>query len=616
MSGVTPQVATAPARAEASAGKVYLVTDCGSTTTKAVLITSRGNRYRLTARAEVPTTVEVPRADVMAGVLGAVGEVAVAAGRKLLTADGAHLIIPAQEQVGVDLYLSTSSAGGGLRMLVMGAVRGMSAASAERTALGAGAIVTDVLAFGDDLSLAERITLLRERRPDMILLSGGTNGGGTGQVIGLAEQIAAAAPRPRYGEDRLLPVIYAGNREARGKVAAALGDRVELIVVDNLRPTLEEENLGPARRQIHAVFLSHVMANAPGYGGLSDMCGVPVMPTPAACGAMVRRLAAERGGDVLAVDVGGATTDVFSVRQGVLSRTVSANLGLSYSIGNVCQEAGATRLRRWLPWEMPVAELNDRIMNKMIRPTTVPHSVTDLVLEHAAAREAVRLACAQHQAASQELKGVRRLRSLGETFAEGDPGITADLRRVDIIVGSGGVLAKAPRRRQAALVLIDAVQPLGVTELVLDAASVLPHLGVLATVDAGAAFDVLENDCLLPLGVCVAPAGRRRRPGRLLVRCCLVGAAGDEAVDLCAGELRCLELAPGAQAHLSLAPVRGVDVGAGPGRPLQRVVHGGDVGVVLDGRGRPLVWPGDPADRRRLVRQWHDALDLYPEVRS
>ena len=114
----------------------------------------------------------------------------------------------------------------------------------------------------------------------------------------------------------------------------------DLTVVDNLRPVLERENLGPARDAIHDLFLEHVMAHAPGYDKLIEWTDAPIMPTPGAVGNILQTIARERGINVVGVDIGGATTDVFSVFDGTFNRTVSANLGMSYSIFNVCAEAG------------------------------------------------------------------------------------------------------------------------------------------------------------------------------------------------------------------------------------------------------------------------------------
>ncbi|HWO56502.1 MAG TPA: glutamate mutase L, partial [bacterium] len=240
---------------------VILATDCGSTTTKAILIENRGGEYRLIVRGEAPTTVEAPFEDVTMGVLNAVGEVEELSGRKLLDPSG-RIITPANGNVGTDIFISTSSAGGGLQMMVAGVVRSMTAESAERAALGAGSIVMDVIASNDKRLPHEQIERIRRLRPDMILLSGGIDGGTTTHVVEIAELIAAADPRPRLGTGYKLPVIFAGNKDAIEAVRRTLQEKTDLSIVDNLRPVLERENLLPAREKIHDLFMEHVMAQA------------------------------------------------------------------------------------------------------------------------------------------------------------------------------------------------------------------------------------------------------------------------------------------------------------------------------------------------------------------
>ena len=364
---------------------IIIATDCGSTTTKAILIERKAEGYRQTCRGEAPTTVEAPFEDVTRGVLNAIQEVEELSGRTIL--DGERIITPAAGDTGVDIYISTSSAGGGLQMMVAGVVQAMSGESAQRCALGAGAIVMDTLAANDGRLPHEKIERIRQLRPDMVLLSGGTDGGTVSHVVELAEFIAAADPKPRFGSGFMLPVIYAGNIDAGEEVERVLGEMSALTITENIRPTMEEENLGPARHVIHDLFLEHVMAQAPGYRKLMGWTGAPIMPTPGAVGQIMQTIARQQEINVVGVDIGGATTDVFSVFGEVFNRTVSANLGMSYSISNVLAEAGLEQILRWVAFDIEEADLRDRIKNKMIRPTTIPQLLQELQVEQAIARE-------------------------------------------------------------------------------------------------------------------------------------------------------------------------------------------------------------------------------------
>src|SRR5215831_2332444 len=505
-----------------------LATDCGSTTTKAILIERGADGYRLIVRGEAPTTVEAPFEDVTRGVLNAVREVEELAGRRIL--DGESIVSPQSGDVGVDLYLSTSSAGGGLQMTVSGLVMQMTGESAQRAALGAGAIVMDVIALNDGRRPHEKIRRLRQLRPDMILLSGGTDGGDTKRVVEIAEVLAAADPKARLGAGYELPVIYAGNRDAAPMVRQTLESRTALTVVPNLRPALERENLAPARDAIHELFMEHVMAHAPGYKKLMSWTPVPVMPTPGAVGIIIEKVAKRDGVAVVGVDIGGATTDVFSVFQGVFNRTVSANLGMSYSVSNVMAEAGIENILRWVPFEVDEVDLRNRIKNKMIRPTTIPQTLEDLVIEQAIAREALRLAFEQHRMLATTLKGVQTERTISDIMAQSQSGASlVDLLDLGLLVGSGGVLSHAPRRVQAAAMMVDAFLPEGLTHLAVDSIFMAPQLGVLSTVHEPAATQVFERDCPIRLGSALAPIGHAR-PGApcLTVE---VTAAGFQSVD-------------------------------------------------------------------------------------
>jgi uncharacterized protein (TIGR01319 family) len=600
--------------------QVILATDCGSTTTKAILIQKVGDEYRQTHRGEAPTTVEAPFEDVTMGVLNAVAEVGELAGRRLIDDEG-RIIKPATAAEGCDIYISTSSAGGGLQMMVAGVVRRMTAESAERAALGAGSIVMDVIAANDKRLPHQQIERIRQLRPDMILLSGGIDGGTKTHVVELAELVSAADPRPRLGTGYKLPVIYAGNQDAAAEVTQRLGEKTDLSVVANLRPVLERENLGPAREKIHDLFLEHVMAQAPGYRKLMGWTDAPIMPTPGAVGDILRTIAERMGIQAVGVDIGGATTDVFSVFRvpgesgTVFNRTVSANLGMSYSISNVFAEAGLANILRWVPFVMDERDLRNRIKNKMIRPTTIPQTMEELVLEQAVAKEALRLAFAQHKAFATTLKGVQKQRTISDTFDQSDSGDTVvDMKTLDLLVASGGVLSHAPRMSQTALMLIDAFQPEFTTVLAKDSIFMMPHLGVLAKVHPQAATEVFEKDCLITLGTCIAASGTGK-PGKECFRyeAALPGGRTDAGA-IALGEMKRIPLGPGETATVRLTAAKGFDVGGGKGGTVETTAKGGEVGLVLDGRGRPLAIPEDGAERVRRLTSWMAALDVYPKA--
>jgi uncharacterized protein (TIGR01319 family) len=471
----------------------------------------------------------------------------------------------------------------------------------------------DTVATNDRRLPHEKIERIRHLRPDMILLAGGTDGGTVKHVVALAELLAAAQPRPRLGSGYNLPVIYAGNSQVQSEIERLLGGKVALQFVSNVRPTLELENLSPARDAIHELFMEHVMAQAPGYGKLMSWADVPIMPTPGAMGLIIQALAERDKVNVVGVDIGGATTDVFSVFEGVFNRTVSANLGMSYSVSNVLAEAGIGNIQRWVPFALEEHELRDRIGNKMIRPTTIPETLDELKIEQAIAREALRLSFIQHKQFAVKLRGVQTERSISDAFDQSGEDTLIDMMALDLLVGSGGVLSHAPRRVQSMMMMIDAFEVEGVTELAVDSIFMMPHLGVLSTVHPAAATEVFEKDCLIRLGTCIAPVGRPRGGALCTVELTLPGGKTLRE-ELKPGALRKVDLGPDEVAKAILTPVRGVDIGAGPGQRVERTVRGGvAAGLLFDGRGRRPLPVSIGADARvAAAARMSSELALYP----
>ncbi len=591
---------------------VIIATDCGSTTTKAILIEKKDGEYRQTFRGEAPTTVEAPFEDVTRGVINSIMEIQEISGRKMLD-ENENIIYDVTDSQGVDAYISTSSAGGGLQMMVAGAIKTMTAESAQRAALGAGAIVMDILASNDKRLPHQKIERIRQLRPDMILLSGGTDGGTVTHVVELGEYIGAADPKPRLGNDYQLPVLYAGNIEARDQIKAILDEKMALVITDNLRPTLEKENLLPARLEIQKLFLEHVMAQAPGYKKLMEMTSTDIMPTPGAVGQIMQTIAKVHNINVVGVDIGGATTDVFSVIGDTFNRTVSANYGMSYSISNVLADAGLNNVYRWISFEIEEKDVRDRIKNKMIRPTTIPHSLEELKIEQAIAREALRLSFDQHKLLAVGLKGVQQTRSIADVFSQESTGQSIiDMVNLDMIVGSGGVLSHAPRRAQSMSMMIDSFLPEGITIMAVDSIFMMPHLGVLSKINEKAATEVFEKDCLIYLGTCVAPVGISKPGTKVMDYKIKMGEkVFEESINF--GELKFYNLGLGEVAEIDMDPTKYFDMGKGKGKSLKAEIKGGVVGLVIDARGRGLQFPKEETARKSAINDWNKAMNLYPK---
>lgn len=391
-----------------------LCVDLGSTFTKAALVDTADGR--LLGRAEHRTTVGT---DVMDG----------------LEACRRRLGIGPDTEV-----LACSSAGGGLRIAVVGTQELVTAEAGRRVALSSGGRVVAVLHGGLD---EEALAVLRAARPDVLLLVGGTDGGNS-EVLRADAEVLAGARWPG-------PVVAAGDLTARDDVVAVLraaGVATEAAV--NVVPRIGVLEPSGARHAIRETFLRHVI----GGKGLSrrvDLASLVLGPTPDLVLRGVEVLAAVAGEDVVVVDVGGATTDVHSVvrldpedaglaRDVVaptpVTRTVEGDLGMRWSATSTWQaghEAG-------LPAAIPLLEQAARRRHE--DPGLLPCSTQDHDDDLALAGIAATLAVRRHAGRSRVVIGPE-----GRVVERSG----TDLRRVGLLVGSGGALRHADPARATRL---------------------------------------------------------------------------------------------------------------------------------------------------------------------
>lgn len=572
-----------------------LALDCGSTMTQAVLIDQVDGEYRLVARAETPSTIEPPWNNVTASVRQAVAQMSEVTGWHLLDEQG-QIISPEHQGGGVDAVVITTSASNPLRLVLAGVMRDVSLVSARRALSTTYAVVEGVISLNrrnggehrvnDDIQ--GQVELIQKLEPDAIVIVGGIDGGASRPVLQSAEAVAiATSTLPRSERPS---IIFAGNAELRPEVAEVVGGETELRAVDNVRPSLQLENPGPLQTEVEEMYCERKMERLPGFGILSSWSPAPILPTAKAFAYTIQYLAQLDGINVLGLDVGGGSTTVAAVVDEKLDISVRSDLGLSYNIARLLDQIPIESITRWLPFEMDPIALNNTLHNKAIKYQTVPQTRQELLLEQALTREIIRLT----------------LNDLMPRWPKSSSVLYADLLpKFHLIVGGGGVLANTPNYGQAALILLDALQPVGVTGMVLDKVRLMAPLGVAAMVNPVAAVEVMERDALLKLGTVVAPVGMAREgdialtfkieyeDGRLL------------EVEVPYGSLEVIPLPTGQTANLELRPTRRFDVGLGTkGQAGTTKVEGGIIGIIIDARGRPLPIAEDPEDQREKMQRW------------
>lgn len=402
----------------------HLVIDFGSTYTKAVLFDLE--TARILGMGYAPSTVGT---DVRAGL---------AAALKSIGDDLKPTQAPAH---------ACSSAAGGLRMVVVGLVPSLSLEAAQRAALGAGAKV--VGAYGFKLSAGDLDEIVAHA-PDILLLAGGTDGGDEEIIVHNAERLA---------KRRLdCPTIVAGNKSVVDECAGSLRSAgITVFVVPNILPEVDKLNVAPVHAKIREIFMDRII-HAKGIDKVGDEIDLtdPIVPTPRAILDAAQILSNGMKGDVVVVDIGGATTDVHSIASGAprtpgvvqrglpelhAKRTVEGDLGMRVNAPTVLARAGAAALSEsCAALEHPATEQEiEAYVAKVGRETgLVSEREGDLAVDAAIARAAASLAMVRHAGQVKEI-----FTATGPVpIQEGK-----DLTGVRMLIGVGGVLAHGMHAR-------------------------------------------------------------------------------------------------------------------------------------------------------------------------
>jgi hypothetical protein len=562
----------------------FLIAECGHTTTTAVLFDAAQDGYRLVARGVAPSTVDAPWHDAAVGVQHAIAQIAAATGRPLLEESGA-LIMPTREEdgAGVDYFGLVVSSAGPLKVLVAGLLDDVSLASARRILSTIYADEVDSFSLADGRTLQEQLSAVWQKKPDLILMTGGTDGGAVDRSKQLLEVIRLAVGLPEEGPRP--EILYAGNSALRELVTETLGELTNLHVADNARPSLESEQLDDATRQLGELYEQHKIGRLPGISELYASSSFPVQTTARAFGVMMQYLAHLYRGHLLGVDLGSDTTTLISARPESMQLAIYNDLGLGRPLRHLLDHIEPAAILDWTPDEVTPAALRDFMFNKSLRPGTLPLTEEDLHLEQAIGRQILRYALDQ---AAARWGWPRR----------------ANLPPLKMLVLRGSLFTEAPKQGQPLLMLLDALQPVGIFSVLLDKYGVLPALGAIAPHEPLVPVQSLEAGALTELGWVVAPLGRAR-PGQQVMQVQMKTKEGSVVqMEVEYGTIELLPLAVGQEAQVTLQPLRRFDIGYGPGKGRSLTIHGSALGLVIDARGRPLQLPSDAAERREQVRRW------------
>jgi hypothetical protein len=564
-----------------------LAVDFGNVHTRAVLIDLVEGVYKPIAFGEVRTTGGFPHGDVSVGLGRALQQITRATGRHLLDEGGQVITPEGADRSGVDTYLITTSIGRPLRTVVIGLTDEMSVASALRAVAGTYVQVVETLTLEDGRGENDHLNAIVLSRPDLIFIAGGTEGGARETLLMLARR-AALALRLMMHDNRQRIILYAGNSALIDQIQALFKDHALVMLAQNVRPSAALEETIPASAQLSLAYDRIAEERGAGFDKTAQGSALGVLATAQSYSMVVRYLG-RISGSALALDMGSGVSTLAAAIGEKSTTTIRSDIGLGHSAATLVQATGADAVQRWLPLVMSDDDIRSYALNKSLRPGTLPENLRELYIEHACVR-----------AGGRALVGTAR--PLWTDDARPDP--DAALPPFKTIIAAGAAFANTGRPGLSAMLLLDALQPTGVTDLLLDNNALIPALGALARVQPETFVQLLDEGGIMSLGTCFSVGGSPRAgKAALRVRITL---PNREVIrkEVPGGSLWVYPLPLGVKAMIDVRVVgRGASIGGK--RTIRMEVTGGTAGVIFDARGRPLPLALTPAERAEQLPAWY-----------
>ena len=382
-------------------------------------------------------------------------------------------------------------------------------------------------------------------------------------------------------KDKIPEIVYAGNSSLAAMFQESLKDTVDLKVVPNIRPTIEMENLAPARSTLSSVVTDIRARQWPGLSALGNICSFPPAPASIAFGRILEFLGKSHDPSkgVLGVDLG-ANSTIFAASNGLHHDLRVYPHGMGEGLAGFLKDVNPEEVLNWLPQELPWNDLLDYFHQKITFPGSVPANRAALDYEQAAARAILRRDMFHF------------LQDWGMENIAFEP-----------IMVSGAVLSNAISPWQTLLMILDGLQPVGISTIILDQHGLTASLGAIAEINPLIPVQILESSAYIPLATVVCPFSEEAF-GTKILRAVLEYEDGNfNRFDIAQGNLMQIPLAQGQKANLQFEPIRRVMID--PVIPSYGFkVMGGLCGLVIDARGRPINVPRDAKARIALLNKW------------
>lgn len=545
----------------------YLVAECGTTNTAVTLFDVAGGSFQILARGVSQTTAGSPWRDVNQGILNAIDQIEANSERALLSRGKTVRRSPAHGGAGVDYFGTVVSAAPPIKTLLVGLLDDVSLASGRRALNSIYSQEVDCFSLADNRSQQEQLTAMLRHQPDLIFIVGGTDGGAEHRLLRLVETVAFGLQL--MSDSQLPTVIYAGNREMRPKVEAALVEYCDLLIADNVRPSLDHEFFDQAIALFGEYYATHQVSKLSGFETISAWSDLPVIPVAHGFGAICEFIATLRKGRVLGVDIGSNNVTILAAEPDYVYLDVNSDLGLGSPLAKLWNHVEISEVANWAGLVNKQDQVVDYVANKAIWPGTIPMDQTQLFIEQSIARAILKHAATKAYACWNW--------SSGEMF---EP--------IKSLILRGAIMSNSAYVRRLVLMILDALQPAGIFSVLVDRFGVLAAMGLLSFHNPHLVVQILQGQGKERLGWVIAPKSSAKEGHVVLRLSVTVEDQPTQQLEIRQGDVDHIPLRRDQRARVIAEPSPRTDIGAGPGKSRTLPISGGLLGILIDARGRPI----------------------------
>lgn len=564
--------------------KSVLGIEIGDVHTRGHLFDIVENSYRLIASSYAPTTSFYPILDIGDAIYEVLSRIQEICGRTLIEKSG-ELILPALPTGdGVDQFYITTSCFSSLQVVAVGLLNDVSLDSARKLCNATYANLLESIGINDRRSYSQQLDTLLTIRPDLVIFTGGTDGGASRSLLRTAELVSTAL--------QLLPrgtrpqILYCGNQVLSAQLKDVFERYTTVRSAPNIRPSFEGENLEPALIELDALVMEKMNEEIGGLKRISPLCTTPPQLKNQGFMRMIKFLGRQydplKG--VLGLDVG-MNYSMAAYSNDRVSILNTFNFGIGSGLEAFLRKGDIKDISRWLTFPVPDTVVSDALWNRSLFPLSVAATKEEIAIEQAVLRQML-------QSMMIDLESREIMPS----------------SRFEPIVLSGCTVSHVADPVRSLLLALDGIQPLGISPLILDKHSLLPLLGTIAAHNPLLAVQLLESTAFSNLATVVNITSKTRAGSPLLYARLDYADGNSFEVEVKQGSIISLPLAPGATGLLRLRLTSRAEIEelALIREPIK--VQGGVCGVVVDARGRPIVLPEDQGRRIELLKEWEFLL--------